>query len=166
MEWICQRYSDDGNSTLGLLFKVINVAGKDNLHFFCDTLEDEFREVKVMHETRIPAGRYKLQILKIDTPLTLRHRKSYNKGYKTEWFKYHVHIMDVPGFTGIYVHSGNLESHTSGCLLLGFGSQKINGMQSINNSRLAVKAWYDVVYDHLDSGGESWIEFRDENKLL
>lgn len=159
MEWIAQRYSDDGNSTLGLLFKKLDDVKK--LHYFCDTLEDEYRDDKVMHETRIPAGRYELKILKQDTPLTLKHRKSYGA-----WFKYHIEITGIKGFTGVYVHVGNTDDHTSGCLLLGYGSTKINAVQSINNSLLACKEWYSHVYDHLDHGGKACIEFRDENKLL
>lgn len=159
--WIVQRYSDDSKSTLGLLFKKIDVGGVAKLHYFSDTLEDEFRDIKVMHETRIPAGIYELKIRKEDTALTIKHRKSYGS-----WFKYHIEITGIKNFTGVYVHAGNTDADTSGCLLLGHGSTKINGVQSINNSLLAVKEWYGQVYDHLDHGGKAFIEFRDEDKLL
>lgn len=160
MNWVLQRYSDDNDSTLGLIFKRISSQGKDKLHFFCDSLEDEFRDEKIMHKTRIPAGTYELKILKADTPLTIKHRKSYG-----EWFKYHIEITGIPNFTGVYVHAGNTDDHTSGCVLLGYGSQKINGVQSINNSKLAVKDWYAQVYDHLDQKGKAWLEIRDETLL-
>ena len=48
------RFSSQKDSTLGLLFDESN--GKRE--FLCYTLEDEYRENKVMHETRIPAGTY------------------------------------------------------------------------------------------------------------
>ena len=55
MEIITQRYSDGGKSTLGLLFI-------DDI-FNGYTLEDQRRDVKVMHETRIPAGRYEIWLV-------------------------------------------------------------------------------------------------------
>lgn len=160
MKWILQRYSDDGDSTLGLLFKEISVAGNRKLHFFCFAIEDEYREKKVAKETRIPAGLYELRIRKEDTPLTLRHRKSYNRG--VPWFEYHIEITGIPGFKYVYVHAGNTDEDTDGCLLLGYGAFKINGVQSISNSRLAVKDWYVEVYDHLKQGGQAFIEINDE----
>lgn len=166
MDWIVQRYSDDGDSTLGLLFKVIGTPQGNRLHYVADTLEDEFREVKVGGETRIPAGRYELKIRKEETPLTLRHRTSYNRGFKMPWFKYHIEITGIPNFKYVYVHAGNTDDHTDGCLLLGLGSQNINGVQSINNSILACKAWYGEVYDELERGEKAWIEFRDETFLV
>lgn len=162
MRWVLQRYSDDGKSTLGLLFKEIVVEGKRQLHFFCDTLEDEYRDEKVMHETRIPAGIYELKIRKEDTPLTLKHRKSYG-----DWFKFHIEITGIKNFTGVYIHAGNTEHDTSGCLLLAYGKSKLNGVQQLSaTSRLAVKDWYNEVYDHLDAGLRAWIEIRDEQFLV
>src|SRR5690606_2699229 len=83
MEWILQRFSDNTDSTLGLMFKIIGYEGKPRLHFNSFVIEDEYREVKVKGETRIPAGRYELKIRKQDTPLTLKYRKRY-----PEWFQY------------------------------------------------------------------------------
>ena len=157
MNWIVQRYSDDGDSTLGLLFKEITIGSKKKLSFFCDTLEDEYREEKVSGETRIPAGKYELKIRNEDTGLTIRHRKSYGS-----WFKYHIEITGIPNFKYVYVHAGNTDDHTDGCLLLGLGKQKVNGKQSISMSTLACQYWYAQVYDHLEQGEKAWIEFKDE----
>lgn len=54
------RFSSQQDSTNGLLFQVID--GKRD--FLCYTLEDERREEKVKHETRIPAGTYKIKLRK------------------------------------------------------------------------------------------------------
>ena len=59
------RYSDNGNSTLGLLFV-------DNT-FFAHTLEDEFRDIKVMGETRIPHGRYGIIKREVMSKMTKRY---------------------------------------------------------------------------------------------
>src|SRR5690606_21556125 len=161
MNYLLQRYSDDGNSTLGLLFRDTFSGYRQNLSFFCHVLEDEFREKKVKGETRIPAGRYELKILKVETPLTLKHRKAYG-----DWFKFHIEITNVPGFTGIYFHSGNTDAHTDGCLLPGFGNEVVHGMQKVTHSRLATKALYEELYPYLDNGGSSWLEIRDEHFFL
>ena len=161
MNWLIQRYSDDGNSTLGLLFRDTYSGYRRGLEFFCHILEDEFRKVKVKGETRIPAGRYELKILKVETPLTLKHRKAYGN-----WFKFHVEVTNVPNFTGIYFHSGNADTHTDGCLLPGFGNEVVQGMQKVTHSRLATKAFYDELYPYLDNGGTSFLEIRDEHFLL
>jgi hypothetical protein len=79
--------------------------------YFCDTLEDTVRdlrngEVKVPDETAIPEtlpGKpYEVEIIWWDK----------HKGY-------YPHIKDVPFFTSILIHSGNRDSHTSGCILVG-----------------------------------------------
>src|SRR6185369_1457697 len=106
MQITLDRFSDNGDSTLGLLFI-------DN-KFFSFSLEDEYRKVKVPGETCIPEGLYELKIQKTDTPLTIKHRAAYGP-----WFKYHIEITGIPNFQGVYIHSGSDDSHTEGCLLLG-----------------------------------------------
>ena len=50
------RFSSQKDSTNGLLFDTT-----DGRNFLAYTLEDEKRENKVMHETRVPAGTYKIK---------------------------------------------------------------------------------------------------------
>lgn len=150
---IIQRFSDNGDSTIGLRF----IDGK----FFCYTLEDEQRENKVAGETRIPAGIYKLGIKKVDTPLTLKHRKSYG-----DWFEYHIEILNVPNFKTIYEHAGNKESHTDGCVLSGESANNNQIAKGfISSSVAASKRYYQLIYPLLDAGKDVYIEIRDEDKL-
>src|SRR5688572_15576827 len=127
MNFLLQRFSDNRSSTIGLLFK----KGIP-FPFECYTLEDEFRESKVSGETRIPAGTYKIVLQKNETPKTLQYRKKY------PWFKHHVMIENVPGFVGIYIHIGNDDKDTDGCLLLGDSADNNKvGPGTIHNSTVA-----------------------------
>lgn len=85
--------------------------------YFCDTLEDrvidldmsgkfEDDEVKVMKETAIPYGKYKI---------TLR---------KSPRFKRILpYLHDVPHFEGVLIHRGNTLEDTAGCILVGENSK-------------------------------------------
>lgn len=160
MKFLLQRFSDNRRSTLGLFFYESVHEGKRKPVFFSYCLEDEFREVKVSGNTRIPAGTYKLGIRKQDTNLTLRYRKKY------DWFKYHIEVLNVPNFSGIYIHIGNSEADTDGCLLLGDNADNnrlSDGM--VSNSTQAFKRFYMTYYDEIEKG-ESTIEIRDEKTLL
>jgi len=155
MRFILQRYSDNRESTLGWLFKTGVLTP-----FQCYVLEDEFRESKVSGETRIPAGTYNLVLQKTETPKTLQYRKKY------PWFKHHIMLENVPGFVGIYVHVGNTDSDSDGCLLLGDSADNNSvAPGTISNSTLAFKRFYDNIYDHLAKGNTATIEVRDEKFL-
>ena len=79
--------------------------------FFCFTLEDVVREVagqpvdkwKIKNETAIPVGRYKITL-----------ETSPRFGVDT------ITVNGVSGFTGVRIHSGNNETHTEGCILVGY----------------------------------------------
>jgi Family of unknown function (DUF5675) len=158
MNFILQRFSDNRQSTLGILIK-IPVTGRP--FFQAYTLEDEFRESKVSGETRIPAGKYEVVIQMNETPKTKQYRERY------KWFKNHLMLNNVPGFTGIYIHVGNTDDDTDGCILLGDNADNNQiGPGSISNSTASFKRFYDEVFDWLDNGNKVFIEIKDESKLL
>lgn len=127
------RFSDNGESTLGLLFL--------NGQFRCYTLEDGFKVDKIKGETRIPAGTYQLGIQENVTPLTERYRSKHN------WFENHLHVKDVPNFTSVYIHIGNTDENTDGCLLVG-DSIDNNAMKKgfLGSSTNAFKRIYEEIY--------------------
>ena len=156
MNLILQRFSDNRDSTLGLLFKKT-----DTVVFMSYTIEDEFRADKVSKETRIPAGFYELKWRKQDTPLTLKYRKRFN------WFKYHIEVTNVPNFTGVYIHIGNTDDDSAGCILVGDNADNNRlGGGSISNSTQAYTRIYSEIGSVLDNNGKVFLEIRDENKLL
>ena len=109
------RYSSGADSTLGLLF-LNDTSGRE---FLAYTLEDEFREKKVSAETRIPEGKYDIQ---------LRTTGGFNSRYLNKFgesfHKGMLHVQDVPGFEYILIHTGNTDEHTMGCLLVADTSQQ------------------------------------------
>jgi hypothetical protein len=120
MELEVLRFSSQKDSTNGLLFNI--TGGKRT--FVCYTLEDEHRDKKVKHETRIPQGTYQIK---------LRTWGGFHTKYSRRFADVHVgmlEITNVPNFTDILIHGGNTDEDTSGCLLVG-NSQK-NNIQASN----------------------------------
>lgn len=157
MKLILQRFSDNRDSTLGILLKEIDLGKGTATTFQGYTLEDEARVNKVKGETRIPAGMYELDLQKEDTPLTLRYRAKY------PWFKSHLEVKNVPNFVGVYIHIGNFDADTAGCILVGDNADNnVIGPGSISNSTAAFKRLYESVYPHLPVT----LIVKDENELL
>lgn len=79
--------------------------------FFCYTLEDKVREIP-----GVPVEKWKKQ------DVTAIPRGTYNMivNYSVAFKKALPLICDVPGFTGVRIHSGNSAEHTEGCILVGF----------------------------------------------
>ena len=130
-------------------------------------LEDGPNAVKIKGETRIPAGFYELALMKADTPLTIKHRAAYKD---LPWFKahpgwFHIEVTKIPNYSGVYVHSGNDDAHTLGCLLPAYlFDMSLKDKQS-GKSMLAVNDFYAVTYPVLDGGGKAFIEIRDEKAI-
>lgn len=158
MNYILQRFSDNRECTLGILLKVTST---NKLLFQGYTMEDEFRPIKVMHETRIPEGKYEIVIQTQETPKTLQYRQKY------PWFISHLMIDAVPNFTGVYIHIGNDDKDSSGCVLLGDNANNnVIGNGEISNSTNAFRRFYGELYEYLKAGNKAYIHIRDENKLL
>lgn len=81
---------------------------------FCESMEDkdrgltqdmtleEIKRVKVYGETAIPAGVYTVKM-------------TYSPKYKRKI----PEVLNVPGYSGIRIHSGNTAKDSLGCILLG-----------------------------------------------
>lgn len=82
--------------------------------YFCDVIEDKDRglddsmtvreilDIKVKGQTAIPYGTYKVEI-------------TYSPKYK----RLMPLLLNVKGYSGIRIHSGNTAKDTEGCLLVG-----------------------------------------------
>lgn len=157
MTFILQRYSDNRDSTLGLLLKIVPTGQGDKTVLQAYTLEDQFQLTKVPKETRIPAGIYNVDIQKAETPKTLQYRA------KFPWFKNHLEIKNVENFVGVYIHIGNTDEDSEACILVGDNADNnVIGPGSISNSTASFKRFYETVYPHLPVT----LIIRDENYLL
>jgi hypothetical protein len=115
-----KRTTKTDKSTIGEL----SIDGK----FECYTLEDVVRApgVKVDGKTAIPAGTYKVII-----------------DFSNRFQRRMAHILDVPGFEGVRIHSGNKAEDTEGCLLVG----QTKDVDFISGS----KAAYAVLFPKLEA---------------
>lgn len=106
MNIILNRIAKKAKYTIGKLYI--------NDQYFCDTLEDTDRGLtqsmteqqigskKVYGETAIPTGTYRIII-----------------NYSNKFKKQMPLLLNVPGFAGIRIHSGNTEKDSLGCILVG-----------------------------------------------
>ena len=135
-----RRYKFGKDFTLSKLFV-------DNLHYMACPyiLEDVVREMpdkpvsewKVPAETAIPIGRYKVVI-------DMSHR----------FKKRMIHLLNVPGFDGIRVHSGNTSHDTEGCLITGKERDEKNG--EVSGSRVALEPLFARIDAALNKGEAVW----------
>ena len=155
------RFSSEADSTSGLLFDVTNKR-----KFLAYTLEDEYRDSynkKVMAETRIPAGTYKVILRTVG-----RIHKNYTKRF-ADIHKGTLHVINVPNFKYILIHCGNTDEHTAGCLLVG-DTQTNNQIKKdgfIGSSTNAYKRIYPPIADALECGEEvtiTYVDLDDVNK--
>lgn len=166
-EYVLQRFSDNRDSTLGVLLKVIIAGSEPRTVFQGYTLEDQFNAVKIAKETRIPAGRYEIIINRSETPKTLQYRQRYN------WFRYHLQLANVPGFQGIYIHIGNKDEDTDGCILLGDAAgNNVIADHGVSASTEGFRRFYSHTFDFLDHQenkkyvNKAFITIKDEKHLL
>ncbi len=129
MEIEVWRYSSDLDSTLGFLM-MQNETTREKL---CYTIEDAWQPYKKLGRTRIPAGRYKIEF-RTASPMALRYAAQFPKHQGMLW------LQDVPGFKWVYIHIGNDEDDTDGCILLGSHVSEV--ARAAQQSRAAYREVY------------------------
>ena len=80
--------------------------------YVCDTIEDKVRVLnsskdKVYGFTAIPPGEYRADV-------AFSNKFRYNV----------VRLFGVPYFEGIYIHKGNTEKDSLGCIIVGYNDKK------------------------------------------
>ena len=154
MEITIKRIYFNEQSTIGAL--------QVNGEYLMDTLEPKAInwqvEKKVMGETAIPEGRYRLR---------MRHSAHYRCDMPF--------LEDVPYFTGIMIHTGNTVKDTRGCILVGKNltpnlttnltpnltpspSPKERGV--LSDSRKNFLSLYGRIERAIERGEEVWVTVR------
>jgi hypothetical protein len=100
-----RKYEQEGKQTKGYSHVYDN---DDKYIFSCKTLEPPWRENQ-RRISCIPEGDYKC--VKRTSPK----------------YGHHWHVQDVPNRDLILIHSGNFNTHTLGCILVGREFADING---------------------------------------
>jgi len=151
MELQLLRYSDNQESTLGIMLA--------DSKFECYTLEDEFRNVKVAGETRIPEGEYEIKFREVMSPMTEKYRQLY------PWFEWHIEIVGVPGFQFVYIHVGNTAEDSDACVLVGDSTENNKfGKGRQGYSVRAFERFYKKVWRELKSNKKVKIKITDLEK--
>ena len=154
MELLNRRISSGDEATLGTLFDVT----EEKPEFLCYVLEDQFNEPKIPAETRIPPGRYQIK-LRTEGGMNERYGKRF------DWHKGMVWLQDVPDFTFIYMHVGNKDDDSEGCLLLGDGQmQNVTERGQVTSSVSAYRRIYELIVEALlgfHENEEVWITVED-----
>lgn len=137
------RHTLTSDYTVGKLY--INDA------YMCDTIEDRYRKIekkedKVYGVTAIPHGRY---------PVIL--------DYSSKYSKLMPHILDVPYFEGIRIHSGNSDEDSLGCIIVG---EYVPGVAGgwVKNSRIAYSKVFAKLKQASDKGERIFITISIEEK--
>ena len=152
MKLTLTRTSSDADSTLGVLS-----IGADAE---CVTVEDEYRVVKVKHETRIPAGTYSI----VFRTMGGFHEKHLAK-YGASWHRGMLWLHNVPGFEYILIHAGNSDDDSSGCILVGTRAvPNGKGGGTVTASRAAYEKLYPKVRDAILRGEAVTITVVDQDR--
>lgn len=135
-----RRVAKRDTYTIGRLY----IDGK----YFCDTIEDKDRGLnsrmplgdiqarKVYAKTAIPTGTYRVSVTwsnAFGKPLPLLH--------------------DVPGYSGIRIHTGNTAADTAGCLIVGQNTQ----VGKVLNSRLVFSKLFPLIEAACKSEDGCWL---------
>lgn len=127
--------------------------------FICNTIEDtdrglkqdmnsiEISKIKVQDQTAIPTGKYKIT-LSIQSPSF--SKKPY---YLNFCNGYLPRLENVPGFTGILIHRGVDQNHSSGCIIVGYNTIK----GKVTNSQKAFETVYSMLKEADDKGENIFI---------
>lgn len=135
MELKLTRHTFTDKSTIGSL--------SDDGGYICHILEDTDRKVesnpsgKIYGKTAIPRGRYKIVVT-----------------FSNRFKRVLPLLMNVPGFEGIRIHTGNKPEDTEGCLIPGSITETSDW---VANSRYSYSKVEDLINSALAKKEEVWI---------
>jgi hypothetical protein len=140
MKLTLKRIAKRPNYTIGKLY----IEDK----YFCDTIEDtdralndsmtveEISKKKVKHKTAIPTGTYEITLNVVSQRFGQKpfFKNNANNGRLPR-------LLNVKGFDGVLIHTGNTEEDSSGCIIV--GENKVVG-KVINSQATFTKLYKEL----------------------
>lgn len=103
----------------------------------CDRILENPENKKILGQTAIPRGRYQVVIT-----------------HSNRFGRLMPRILEVPQFSGILIHPGNVAGDTEGCILVGLTM----GIDRLTDSRKAFDGLFITLHSAIRWGKEIWIE--------
>ena len=145
MKILLKRIAKKSTYTIGKIY----VDGQ----YVCDCIEDKDRglkqsmtleqinKLKVFGQTAIPTGEYKVT-LNVISP----------KYSKSTWYKQNANgarvprILNVKGFDGVLIHTGNTAADSQGCIIVGVNDK----VGIVSKSKETFKKLYQILQSSKD----------------
>ena len=145
MKILLKRIAKKATYTIGKIY----IDGQ----YVCDCIEDKDRglkqsmtleqinKLKVFGQTAIPTGEYKVT-LNVISP----------KYSKSTWYKQNVNgarvprILNVKGFDGVLIHTGNTAADSQGCVIVGVNDK----VGIVSKSKETFKKLYQILQSSKD----------------
>ena len=145
MKILLKRIAKKSTYTIGKIY----VDGQ----YVCDCIEDKDRglkqsmtleqinKLKVFGQTAIPTGEYKVT-LNVISP----------KYSKSTWYKQNANgarvprILNVKGFDGVLIHTGNTAADSQGCVIVGINDK----VGIVSKSKETFKKLYQILQSSKD----------------
>ena len=133
MNLTLRRIFDTPDHTIGVMR-----AGR---HVF-STMEDAYNQPKIPGKTRGPCGTYEIGLRTV-SPMASRYSQRFGHSHKGMlWLK------NVPNFDFVYIHVGNDEDDTEGCILIGRTAALEDGF--VGESVKAYRELFPMVMEALE----------------
>ncbi len=142
-----KRFKSDSDGTIGTL----SIDNEPK----CFTMEDAHHDVKIPTKTRIPMGSYIVK-LRNEGGMTQRYAKRYDNHKGMLW------LQDVPNFEWVYIHTGNTDEDTDGCILVGDIADLNENRKMVGESRDAYQEIYAIISGAILNGIQVRIQIIDE----
>lgn len=143
-----RRYSDDGDTSLGLLYI--------DEHFYGYTLEDTFNVNTIAGRARIPEGIYMIDFHQEASPFTKQYQKT------RSWFSWHLQLKNVEGFKNVYIHNGGTHEDSKGSILISKGLDISDSRTFLQGSKETFEEFYGIISDYLNADTPVRIEVLNE----
>lgn len=145
---LTRKYKKD-DYTIGNLEYTVD---GENWIWICNTLEDkdrgldsmmseeEINKIKIPSQTAIPTGKYRLFLKQISPKFQFYSWAREKNGCVPR-------LLNVKSFSGILIHPGRDKNSTSGCIIVGYNTEK----GKVSNSVWAYYKLWNIV-DKCDDG--------------